>query len=70
MYCKELYADPYDAVRATFYGNYNYTDEYIVINAMGNIDSFDRLDLIAFYESNIEEIAEIVIEYDLLTEEW
>ena len=70
MSFKDLYAEPLDAVRATFYGCYRYTDDYIVINAVGNIDSYDSLGLQYFYNSCMEEIAEVVIEYDLLTGEW
>ena len=29
-----------EALRAACYGNYNYQDEYFVINAYGNLDSF------------------------------
>ena len=65
---KELYVEPIDAVRATFYGDYRYTDDYIIVNALGNIDSYDSVALKFFYTSIMEEIAEVVIEYDLMTE--
>ncbi len=32
---------PFDAVRATNYGDYRYSDDYARFNAYGNIDSFD-----------------------------
>ena len=33
-----------DAVRSVCYGEYNYTDNYVVFNGYGNLDSSDRFD--------------------------
>ena len=34
--------NPMDAVRAAYYGNYNYADPLVHINAYGNLDSCDE----------------------------
>ena len=34
------FENPIDAVRTTYYGDYNYNDDYVKINAYGNIDSY------------------------------
>nr|DAJ54781.1 MAG TPA: hypothetical protein [Caudoviricetes sp.] len=37
---RELFESPLDAVRAVYYGNYDYPDEYMVFNGYGNLASF------------------------------
>ena len=64
-----LFAEPLDAVRATFYGDYRYTDEYIVINRLGNIDSYNSINIRDLYVDYIDDITWVVIENDLLTED-
>lgn len=38
---RELFESPLDAVRAAYYGNYRYPDEYMVFNGYGNLDSYE-----------------------------
>ena len=38
---RELFESPLDAVRAAYYGNYRYPDEYMVFNGSGNLDSYE-----------------------------
>ena len=40
----DLYSDPYDALRATFYGDYNPAHAYFTLNGYGNLQSFEYLD--------------------------
>lgn len=40
----EMFEKADDAVRAVCYGNYEYTDEYVIFNAYGNLVSFDIYD--------------------------
>lgn len=47
-----------DAVRATYYGDYNYMDDYVHFNAYGNLDSVSEYE----YDNEIEENAEEIIE--------
>ena len=37
---RELFESPLDAVRAVYYGNYDYPDEYMVFNGYGNLVSY------------------------------
>lgn len=37
---RELFESPLDAVRAAYYGSYDYPDEYMVFNGYGNLDSY------------------------------
>ena len=53
--------NPMEAVRAVYYGNYNYNDEYIRVNAYGNIDSLDQWELEKEVEIYINDIIEAMI---------
>lgn len=47
---------PAEAVRAAFYGNYNYMDEYVRFNSYGNLESLNQWKLeqeIEFYINDI-----------------
>ena len=37
--------NPYEAIRATQYGEYSFTDEYFIVNAYNNLTSFDNSDI-------------------------
>ena len=50
-----------ELVRALSYGNYNYMDEYVHINAYGNIDSANKYD----YQAEIEGYEDEIIEHYL-----
>lgn len=51
-----------ELVRALSYGNYNYMDEYVHINAYGNIDSANEYDYKAEVEGYEDEIIEHYLE--------
>lgn len=54
--------DPMGAVRATFYGDYRYNDEYVKFNSYDNIESRQEWQIIEEMESCIDEIIEKIIE--------
>ena len=55
----EMYdGNPYEAVRATQYGEYRYTDEYFVVNTYGNLTSFGVSEL--NQHVNFDDLAEYV----------
>lgn len=66
---EELFSDIDSVLRAVFYGNYRYPDDYFIINAYGNLVSFDSydakshidFDLLADYimENGCREISEV-----------
>ena len=42
--------------RAIYHGNYTYTDEYITINAYGNLETISRYEYEQLLEENKQEI--------------
>lgn len=56
------YNNALEAVRAVCYGDYNYTDEYVKINAYGNLESCNKYELEEELRDNIEEITERLLE--------
>ena len=38
---KTFFTEPVEAVRASFYGDYRYCDEYVMFNGYGNLESFN-----------------------------
>ena len=66
----EAFATKYEAVRAVCYGNYNYTDAYVVFNGYGNLDSFSSYEI--QNHVNYDSLAEYLMEngcYEL-TDVW
>lgn len=68
-----FFSSPLEAVRASYYGDYNYNDNFVKFDGYGNLDSADYLDDLmdlkdeyweAYIEENIdwedEEIQEII----------
>ena len=60
---ESFFENKLDAVRATFYGDYNYNDDYVRFNGYGNLESFSEYDMIEEIKAYIEEIVENLIEY-------
>lgn len=50
--------DIMSAVRAVCFGHYNYTDDYVRVNAYGNLDSKSRYD----YEDELRDGQEEIVE--------
>lgn len=40
----DIFSESAEAIRATYYGHYEYNNSYFVFNAYGNLDSFDYWD--------------------------
>lgn len=58
-----FFDNPMDAIRATYYGNYNYNDDYVKFNGYGNIDSYSEYERIEEIKDSIDDIVENLIEY-------
>ena len=57
-----FFNNPMEAIRATYYGDYNYNDEYVKFNGYGNIDSYSEYERIEEIKDNIDDIVENLIE--------
>lgn len=57
-----FYNKPDEAVRATYYGDYNYMDDYVKFDAYGNLESCSELGLEKELENYQEEIIEAYID--------
>lgn len=53
---------PLEAVRATNFGNYNYSDDYVRFNGYGNLDSCNMYKIIQDMKDDIDTIVELCIE--------
>lgn len=54
---------PMEAVRATYYGDYNFNDDYIRFNGYGNIESFSEYEKDEEIKGNIDDIVDNLVEY-------
>lgn len=60
-----------EAVRAVCYGDYNYTDEYVIINAYGNCDSVSEMEYYSLLEDSVDDIADNLVElWDEGVDDW
>ena len=57
-----FFDNPMEAIRATYYGNYNYNDDYVKFNGYGNIDSYSEYERIEEIKNNIDDIVDNLIE--------
>ena len=55
--------NPMEAIRATYYGDYNYNDEYVKFNGYGNIDSYSEYEKNEEIKNNINDIIDNLVEY-------
>lgn len=61
---RDFFTDKVDeAVRATYYGDYDYMDDYVHFNAYGNLDSINEFEYDRLIETSKDEIIETYIEY-------
>ena len=58
-----FFDNPMEAIRATYYGNYNYNDDYVKFNGYGNIDSYSEEEKNEEIKNNIDDIVDNLIEY-------
>lgn len=50
-----------EIARAIYYGNYRYSDDYVRINAYGNLESYTEYEMIEEMKDSIDEIVENLI---------
>ena len=55
--------DPMEAVRSSYYGDYNYCDDYVRFNGYANLESANEYDLVKRYEGYIDDIVKALIEH-------
>ena len=58
-----FYNNPMEAVRSSYYGDYNYCDDYVKFNGYGNLESANEYDLVKRYEEYIDDIVKALIEH-------
>ena len=58
-----VFENKLDVARAICYGDYNYNDDYVKINSLGNVVSYSEYDMIEEIKDSIDEIIENLIEY-------
>ena len=58
-----VFENKLDVARAIYYGDYNYNDDYVKINSLGNVVSYSEYDMIEEIKDSIDEIVENLIEY-------
>ena len=59
-----------DAIRAVCYGEYTYTDPYVIINAYGNCDTVGEYEYQSLLEENIADIVDNFIELWDEVDDW
>lgn len=59
--------EPMEVVRATFYGDYDFTHDYVIFNGYGNLETFNYMDtdrLVDSVERMAEEIADRIEDFE------
>lgn len=56
------FVKPHDAVRAVYYGEYNYTDDYVKFNGYGNLESTSEYEYLEDLKGEVGDIVDAVIE--------
>ena len=55
--------DLMEVVRSSYYGDYNYCDDYVKFNGYGNLESANEYDLVKRYEEYIDDIVNALLEH-------
>lgn len=63
-----MFTSTNDAIRAVYYGDYRYVDDYVVFNGYGNLESFSGYCLKDHVD--IDDLASYLEENDFLKEEY
>lgn len=58
-----FFDSPMEAVRATYYGDYNFNDDYVRFNGYGNVESFSEYDKDEEIIDSIDDIVDNLVEY-------
>lgn len=54
--------DPMEAVRSAYYGDYRCMDEYVIINAYGNLVSMNEWQYMEMLKDNIDYILNVLVD--------
>lgn len=54
--------NPMEAVRASFYGDYRYADQYVRFDGYGNLESLEEYQIEDELKNNVDEIIDLMIE--------
>ena len=58
-----FYNNPSEAVRSSYYGDYNYCDKYVKFDGCGNLKSVDDYGLEKEYKDYIDDITKSLLEH-------
>ena len=58
-----FYNNPTEAVRASFYGDYNYCDNWVKFDGYGNLKSVNDYELENEYKDYIDDIVKSILEH-------
>ena len=58
-----FYNNPSEAVRSSYYGDYNYCDKYVKFGGYGNLKSVDDYELENEYRDYIDDITKSLLEH-------
>lgn len=53
--------NPMEAVRASFYGDYNYTEPFVRFDGYGNLESLEEYQIEEELKNNVDEIIDLMI---------
>lgn len=58
-----FYNNPMEAVRSSFYGDYNFCDKYVKFDGYGNLSSLNEYELEFEYKDYIDDIVNSLLEH-------
>ena len=58
-----FYNNPMEAVRSSFFGSYDYSDEYVKFDVYGNLTSANNHEIEAEYKDYIDDIVNSLLEH-------
>lgn len=58
-----FYNNPMEAVRSSFFGHYNYCDDYVKFNGYGNLISLNEYELNLEYKDYINDIVNSLLDH-------
>lgn len=58
-----FYNNPMEAVRSSFFGHYNYCDEYVKFDGYGNLSSSNEYEIELEYKDYIDDIVNSLLEH-------
>lgn len=61
-FIENMFQTKRDAVRAVYFGNYNYADDFVKFNGYGNLESYSEYQVIEEMKSYIDDIIDRLFE--------